>query len=555
MERQLPSTQDYIPPAGQATSPGAEAVTVASAAGTSSGAGAPPVAIPGYRLGTELGRGGMGVVYTAVQLGLNRPVALKMLLSGAWASPGEVERFRLEAEAVAQLDHANIIPVYEVGVQDGLHYFSMKLVEGSCSLAQQMARLAADLRAAVRLLATVAGAVHYAHQRGIMHRDLKPANILIGPDQHPYVTDFGLAKRTAGGNDLTQPGAVVGTPSYMAPEQARGQKTLTTAVDVYALGAILYEVLTGRPPFRAETPLDTLLQVLELDPERPRAVNPAADPDLEAVCLKCLARNPQERYASAADLAADLERWLQGEPLSVRPLRLASLLRLWVRHNFGAGTWVVGLGLAWGLLNGVFGWLVAINPLGLSDGLRVAVYFLGIAISSSAGLLTAALVRPRDAAADLVAGLGAGLLAAVTAYTISWGWVAVVIAEQMAGPAGIPYGIWGGMVGVVGIMGSIFVVETLAAGSLLRRHVRVRLIIGPYFELVIPAMLLVLLGGAIASRWVYDGLSRHAWLVPALFLLALALAGVHRKWHWALRAFLHAAWLIALGAGVAMRIR
>src|SRR5262249_22803063 len=163
-----------------------------------------------------------------------------------------------------------------------------------------------------------------------------------------------------------------GTPSYMAPEQARGQKTLTTAVDIYALGAILYELLTGQPPFRAGTPLDTLLQVLERDPERPRAVNPAADPDLEAVCLKCLARDPQQRYASAADLEADLERWLQGEPLSVRPLRLASLLRLWVRHNFGAGTWVVGLG-----------WLVAINPLGLSEGLRAAVYFLGVAIGSS----------------------------------------------------------------------------------------------------------------------------------------------------------------------------
>jgi hypothetical protein len=497
----------------------------------------------------------MGVVYKAVQLGLNRPVALKMLLHGAWASPADVERFRLEAEAVAQLDHANIVPVYEVGVREGLHYFSMKLVEGGRSLAQQMARLAADPRSAARLLVTVARAVHYAHQRGIIHRDLKPANVLLGPDQQPYVTDFGLAKRTAGGGDLTQTGAVVGTPSYMAPEQARGQKTLTTAVDVYALGAILYELLTGRPPFRAATPLDTLLQVLERDPERPRAVNPAADPDLEAVCLKCLARDPQQRYASAADLAADLERWLHGEPLSVRPLRLASLLRLWVRHNFGAGTWVVGLGLGWGLLNGVLGWLVVIDPLELPEGLRLVVYFLGVMIGSSAGLLTVALVRPRDAAADLVAGLITGLLAAVTAYTVSWGWVAVRIALKMAGTAGIPYGIWGGMVGVGGIMGLIFVVETLAAGSLLRRHGRVGRMIGPYFELVVPSMLLIIVGGAVAFRWAYDGLSRHGWLVPALPLLALAVVGVLRKWHWGLRALLHAAWLIALCAGVAMRMR
>jgi hypothetical protein len=497
----------------------------------------------------------MGVVYKAVQVSLNRPVALKMLLHGAWASPADVERFRLEAEAIAQLDHANIIPVYEVGVQDGLHYFSMKLVEGSASLAQHMTRLAGDPRSAVRLLATVARAVHHAHQRGIIHRDLKPANVLLGPDQHPYVTDFGLAKRTAGGSDLTQTGAVVGTPSYMAPEQAQGQKTLTTAVDIYALGAILYELLTGRPPFRAATPLDTLLQVLERDVERPRAVNPATDPDLEAVCLKCLARDPQQRYTSAADLAADLEHWLHGEPLSVRPLRLASLLRLWVRHNFGAGSWVVALGLGWGLLNGVLGWVIAINPLGLPDGLRVALWFLGVGIGTSAGLMTVALVRPRDAAADLVAGLVAGLLAAVTAYTVSWGWVAVLIAQRMAGTGGIPYGIWVGMLGVGGIVGSIFVVETLAAGNLLRRHGRVRRMIGPYFELVIPVMLLILLGGAVAYRWSTDGLSRHGWLLPVLPLLALAVAGVLRKWHWMLRVLLHAAWLVVLCAGVVMNNR
>ncbi len=253
-------------------------------------ASAPAPSIPGYEIGTLLGHGGMGVVYRAVQLGCNRPVAVKMLLNGAWASPSDVQRFRLEAEAIAHLDHPNIIPVYEVGVQQGLYYFSMKLVEGGGSLDQHLARLAADPRAAAALLATIARAVHYAHQRGIIHRDLKPANILLDADQHPYVTDFGLAKRATAGSDLTQTGAVMGTPSYMAPEQAAGEKALTTAVDVYALGAILYELLTGRPPFRAASTLDTLHQVLEGALQRPRAVNPAADPELEAVCLKCLAR-------------------------------------------------------------------------------------------------------------------------------------------------------------------------------------------------------------------------------------------------------------------------
>jgi hypothetical protein len=492
----------------------------------------------------------MGVVYKAVQIGLNRPVALKMLLNGALASQAGVQRFRLEAEAIAQVDHPNIIPVYEVGVQEGLHYFSMKLVEGSGSLAQHVARLKGDLRAAGRLLATVARAVHYAHQRGLIHRDLKPANILLGPDQHAYVTDFGLATRTAGGSDMTQTGAVVGTPSYMAPEQARGQKALTTAVDIYALGAILYELQTGRPPFRAETPMDTLLQVLERDPERPRAVNPAADLDLEAVCLKCLARDPQERYASAADLAADLEQWLEGEPLSVRPLGLGSLLRLWLRHNFGAGAWLVAIGLVWGLFSGLLCWLVMINPLDLARGLQRTLYGLGLGVVTGAGLITAVLVRPRNRAADLVAGLITGLLAAVTCYTVGWGWVTAVIAYRAAGESGIPYGIWLGMLGALAMIGPIFVVETLTAGSMLRRQERVRRIIGPYFELVIPATLLVVVVGAVSFRFAAEGLSRYHWLLPVIPFLALAITAVLRQWHWSLRVLLHAGWLVALAAGV-----
>lgn len=313
-----------------------------------------------YELLDEIACGGMGAVYKARQVSLNRAVALKMILAGQFASEVDVQRFHREAEAAANLDHPNIVPIYEIGEHEGQHYFSMKLIEKG-SLAQsennwQSIRGSKDQQKRVAIvMAAVARAVHHAHQRGILHRDLKPGNILIDAQGQPQVTDFGLAKRldlgtvlkaeqthaasttgttaTAMSAALTQDGDIMGTPSYMAPEQARGEKTLTLAVDVYALGAILYELLTGRPPFRADTPLDTVLQVLEREPEPPRKLNRLVAPDLEAICLKCMQKEATKRYGSAQEVAEDLERWLTGQTIQARPSGPAKSVWKWAKRN------------------------------------------------------------------------------------------------------------------------------------------------------------------------------------------------------------------------------
>lgn len=286
-----------------------------------------------YELLEEIARGGMGVVYKARQVSLNRIVAVKMILAGELASEADIKRFRGEAEAAANLQHPNIVAIHEVGEHDGQHYFSMDYVEGKDLAALVRENPLPPARAA-GYVKRIAEAVEYAHQHGILHRDLKPSNVLIDQFDQPRITDFGLAKRVAGGSDLTGSGTLVGTPSYMPPEQADGKRgSVSPASDVYALGAILYELVTGRPPFRAETPLDTLLQVLNSDPVSPRLLNSKLNRDMETICLKCLQKEPSRRYASGQDLADDLGRLLNGEPIHARPVAATERLWRWCRRN------------------------------------------------------------------------------------------------------------------------------------------------------------------------------------------------------------------------------
>src|SRR5438477_148850 len=286
-----------------------------------------------YELLEEIGRGAQGVVFRARQKSLNRTVALKVISLGQWASKAHLKRFRREAESAAGLHHPSIVPIYEVGERDGSCYFSMQLVEGG-QLDEMVRREAIPTRRAAELIGTVARTVHYAHEHGILHRDIKPGNILLDAKGEPHLTDFGLARLVEMESTVTRTLEVMGTPSYMAPEQAVGNNAAVgSATDVYGLGAVFYQLLTGHPPFAGGTSYETIKLLLDTEPRQPRLLNPKIDRDLSTICLKCLEKDPKRRYSSALALAEDLERWLKHEPIRARRTGIFSRGRKWIRRN------------------------------------------------------------------------------------------------------------------------------------------------------------------------------------------------------------------------------
>jgi serine/threonine-protein kinase len=298
-----------------------------------------------YEILGEIGRGGMGVIYRARQRGLNRTVALKMIRAGKLAAEEDVERFRTEAKAAASLSHPNIVPIYDFGEHEGQQYFTMELIQGR-TLDRHEHDFRSDPREAARLLAIVARAVHHAHQRRIIHRDLKPANILIDDAGRPHITDFGLAKQAGIGRRLTESNVILGTLAYIGPERLSDDfQPLTTSVDLWSLGVMLYELITGKEPFRGKNQMDTLERIRKQDPAPPRTLNRDIPRDLEAICLKCLEKEPERRYGSALGLARDLERFLKREPIEARPVHRVVRAWSWCRRNPGAAGLVVAGGV------------------------------------------------------------------------------------------------------------------------------------------------------------------------------------------------------------------
>jgi eukaryotic-like serine/threonine-protein kinase len=312
-----------------------------------------------FELLEEIARGGMGVVYKARQVSLNRVVAVKMILSGQFASEAEVKRFNSEAQAAASLNHPNIVGIYEVGEHRGQHYYSMPFLEG-----QNLAQLVesgqwrpGDGTEAAGLMVKLAHAVQYAHDAGILHRDIKPGNIIIDREGEPRITDFGLAKRVKGEANLTVTGNVVGTPSFMAPEQARGRSGQSApAADIYSLGALLYYLVTGRAPFVADSALDALLLALEAEAVLPRRINPLVSGPLEHICMRCLEKRPEDRYATAGELAMDLERFLKGEPLAVNPQAIGRRFEAWAKRKPALAARFCTVLLCMGIIIGAYWW-------------------------------------------------------------------------------------------------------------------------------------------------------------------------------------------------------
>src|SRR2546421_5218532 len=323
-----------------------------------------------YKLLEEVGRGGQGVVFRARQKSLKRIVALKVITLGQWASKPHLKRFRREAEAAASLDHPGIVPIYEVGERDGSCYFSMKFVEGG-QVDEVVRRAPMSIRQAAELIAKVARTVHYAHEHGILHRDIKPGNILLDRKGEPHLTDFGLARLVESESTVTRTMEVLGTPSYMAPEQAVGNNAAVSSVtDVYGLGAVLYQLLTGQPPFAGGTTYETIKLLLDTEPRQPRLLNPKIDRDLSTICLKCLEKDPQRRYSSSLALAEDLEHWLKHEPIRARRTGIVTRGSKWVRRNPTTAL-LFALSLAFAATVGVIIWKSTSLPSPPSDGVAV----------------------------------------------------------------------------------------------------------------------------------------------------------------------------------------
>ncbi len=323
-----------------------------------------------YELLQEIGRGGQGVVYRARQKSLNRIVALKVIGLGQWATKAHVKRFRLEAEAAASLEHPCIVPIYEVGERDGACYFSMKFVEGG-QLDEVVRHAPISIRQAVEVIAKVARTVHYAHEHAILHRDIKPGNILLDANGEPHLTDFGLARLLETESSITHTLDVLGTPSYMAPEQAVGNNAaVSNATDVYGLGAVLYQLLTGQPPFAGGTTYETIKLLLETEPRQPRLLNPKIDRDLSTICLKCLDKDPKRRYPSAIALAQDLQRWLKHEPIQARRTGISTRARKWVRRNRSIAA-LIALSVALAVGSGWIVWKSEFRHHPLTTGIAV----------------------------------------------------------------------------------------------------------------------------------------------------------------------------------------
>ncbi len=401
--------------------------------------------LEGYEITDELGRGGMGVVYKARDNKLDRHVAIKMVLGGKFATEEDIQRFRIEGEAAARLDHPGIVPIYETGEVDGNHFFSMKFIEGK-TLLQKLAHYKSDRHAACELIAKISDAVHHAHQRAVLHRDLKPANVLVDAAGQPAITDFGLAKRTDGDRELTQTGLVMGTPGFMSPEQAAGRKDVTAAADVFSLGAMLFWIITGEAPFRGDTGMETVIKTIECDVPSIRTLVPNADFDLTLLCMKAMHKDPEQRYSSAAEFSSDLRAWLEGEPLSVRRASAVSTASLWIRKNLRS---VIGAVLA-----GVFCGLFMGGVLGLDQLRRMAVteaslqqlsdttetwvsrvlflkdlspqwqwiQFLMVPAIAACAFLCVLVVKPKTREVNFASGITAGFIAGAVALMLAGGW-------------------------------------------------------------------------------------------------------------------------------------